>query len=184
LYQRYTDPEFLVALAEKKIEANYPAIKKELVSELKEAAPELAEKATRNVVASMAEARQEVKEFVLRRVNKALKSGTEFSAEQFREFVREHRDTIREVYQEIKEVPKETRQAVVKLEKRLEDFLGVDYQTQARQVVGFLESINDKLAYLQQEPDLETAEFLELRMLRILRTLQLREFGKIDVASR
>jgi hypothetical protein len=173
--QAMTDPERLADLGEEYLEENYQEVRKLMKEQIKKAAPAIARELSEEARQSLPEARARLERLLVREFEQGVAAGTEFSADKFRELLKDNRDTIVQVLQEVKELPKETEQAVIALEKAIEKQLQFDIQKQADSVLAFHKAINKKLETLTSDRSLEPQELLEQRILRIARTIQLRE---------
>lgn len=183
-FSKYSDEDYLVKLAEKRIKENYPELRKSLKKIIAKQAPALAEKLSKKFVASMPEARKEIEDLLNRYLDKALEKTTQFSKEKFRQLVRENKDVIRARYKDVKKLPKESTQFVLHLEKSIDKQMGVDIRKEAHEVLVVQIALNNKLERLRQDPVLlDPSEQMERNIVRILRTIQLREIGKIRLAS-
>jgi hypothetical protein len=182
-YYRFTQvssPEAIVSLAEEQIKENYQEIRVDLQEQLVSSAPELAETISEKAVKKLPEARKDLMQFLGRQLAVGLDRATAFSADEFREILRENRDLIEKSVTELKEFPDEAKEFVTALEKRLEKRWDVDVQKQARFVLKVLHGVNAKLERLNSNEKLTPEEMIERRIVRIIRAMQEQE---LDIKS-
>lgn len=176
-YRRMMQPENLVAMAEKQIEENYPAVREAAKERIIESAPDLAKKLSRKAVASVPEARERLVKFLGRQMAGGLDEATELSAEQFRQLLRENRDLVKEGIEELKKTPARAERFVLNLETRLEKRWDTDIRKDARFLLTTHRALNAKLDRLANAETLAPDELLARRILRIVRAIQVRELG-------
>lgn len=177
-YYRFTQvssPEAIVSLAEEQIKENYQEIRADLQEQLVSSAPEVAEAISEKAVKKLPEARKDLVRFLGRQLAVGLDRATAFSADEFREILRENRDLIEKAVTELKEFPDEAKEFVTALEKRLEKRWDVDVQKQARFVLKVVRGVNAKLERLNSNEKLTPEEMIERRIVRIIRAMQEQE---------
>ena len=168
------NPKRLGDRVETAIRENYPAMRKELLAEIKTQAPQLAQQASRELIHSTPKLRGELERFAARQLESGLDDATEFSAEQFRKLLQQNRDTVLAAFEQIEEAPEEARRLILESESEIEQTLGIDLQRQARNALRVHRQFNDKLERLNGPNEtLDAKEQLERRIVRILRTIQL-----------
>lgn len=170
--QRRIQPASLVDEAEKTIRRNYPEIRKRIQGHVQGNAPAIAEQISDEVVASSPEIRRWLERTTARQLKYGLNEATDFSAEQFRVFLQEHRDQIEQAFEQLEDTPEQTRQLLFELEGQLDKQLGADVQEQARTALGLHRQLNVKLERLSSDSALEPKELLERHIVRILWTLE------------
>lgn len=177
-------PENLADRVETAIEENYPSFREQLVKSVHTQSPELAERVSQELLQTMPTAREELEQFTSRQLDLGLEAATDFSAEQFREFVRDNRDSFEKAFETIEQAPRETHQFVLETEAKVEQRLGADLQVQARQVLAWQRRLNDKLQRLSSpRENLSSQELLERRIVRIVRTMELEAAQELAVQS-
>jgi hypothetical protein len=166
-------PERLADRAETAIRENYPEFRQELIQQVHAQSPAIAQRVSRRLTATAPEARQWLEDFTAQQLRAGLDEASDFSAEQFRQLLRENRETLIQVFKKVEAAPEEARELVLNMEKNIEQEFGVDLQKQAQAAFAVHERLNDKLARLNDtEAALEPQELLERRMVRILKTMQ------------
>lgn len=166
------EPTALVDQGEKAIRQNYAEIRQDFTNTVKEQAPEIAAQVSDELVAASPEIRQWLEQVAKRQLRYSLEAGTELSADEFREFLRENHDTIEEAFVKIESVPEESEELVLDLEAQVDERWGVDLENQAKQALQLHRALNDKLESLEGSGPLEPKELLEQRMIRILKSLE------------
>jgi hypothetical protein len=179
------EPENLADRVEVAIQENYPDVREQMIAHVKQDAPEIAAQVSQELVGAAPAGRQELEELTQRQIALGLDHATEFSAEQFRHVLRDNREEFVQVFEAIEDAPEDAHELVLNTEKDLEASLGVDLQQQARSALQVHRQLNDKLEHLAQ-PDVQLSprELLERRIVRILRTIQLRESNAIAQSAR
>jgi hypothetical protein len=177
-YYRFTQvssPEVIVSVAEEQIKEHYHEIREDLKEQLVSSAPELAETISERAVKELPEARKDLVQFLGRQLAVGLDRATAFSADEFREILRENRDLIEKAVTELKEFPDEAKEFVTAMEKRLEKRWDVDVRKQARFVLKVVRGVNAKLERLNSNENLTPEEMIERRIVRIIRAMQEQE---------
>jgi hypothetical protein len=170
--KRLTDPDALADQAENYVQSNYPEWKEEVRKELVQQAPVLAQRITHGTVTSAPRVRQQVEQYLDERVAASLARGSAVSERQFRDFLKKERPRIKEGFNELRQAPPEGERFTTELEKSVDRQLGADISEQARRVLESLRQLNDKLAALGADKDLNEPGRLERRIVRILRAYQ------------
>jgi hypothetical protein len=187
-YYRVTtamEPENLADRVEVAIQENYPQMREQMLAQVKQDAPEIAAEVSQELIGAAPAGRKELEELTQRQIALGLDHATEFSAEQFRQVLRDNREEFVQVFEAIEDAPEDVRELVLNTEEDLEESLGVDLQKQARSALQVHRQLNDKLEHLAS-PDVQLSprELLERRIVRILRTIQLRESDMADKLAR
>jgi hypothetical protein len=178
------EPENLADRVEVAIQENYPEMREQMIAQVKQDAPEIAAQVSQELVGAVPAGREELEELTQRQIALGLDQATEFSAEQFRQVLRDNREEFVQVFEAIEDAPDDVRQLVLNTEEDLEASLGVDLQKQARSALRVHRQLNDKLEHLARpNVQLSPRELLERRIVRILRTIQLREHDAIAQAQ-
>ncbi len=181
--KKLTDPDALADAAENYLQSNYPQWKEEIRKELVQQAPVLAERITHSTVTSAPRVRQQVERYLDERVAANLARGTSLSERQFREFLRANRAQIQEGFKDVQRAPQETEQFTAELEKSADRQLGGAVREQARRVLESLRQLNDKLAALGADKNLNESDQLERRIVRVLRAYQDQAARKVRPAG-
>ena len=181
--KKLTDPDALAEEAENYIQANYPQWKDEVRKELVAQAPVLAERITHGTVTSAPRVRQQVEQYLDQRVAASLARGSALSERQFRDFLRKERPRIKEGFNEARQAPQEAERFTAELEKSVDRQLGGDIREQARRVLESLRQLDDKLAALGADKNLNEPDRLERRIVRILRAYQDQAARKVRPAG-
>jgi hypothetical protein len=175
--RRLTDPEYLGDRVESAIRENYPKIHEQFLATVKEQAPELAQKASQELVASAPEARQELERLTARQLDLGLNRITALSADEFRQLLDDNRQTIVAAFEQVEQAPEEARDIVLEMEGDIEQQWGIDLQRQARTALAVHRQLNDELERLTQPvQELTPKEQVELRIVRILKALEQQEW--------
>ncbi len=173
-------PDKIGDRVEAAISENYPEFREKLVANIKEQAPEIAEQVSTEALAATPRARQKLEQFTARQIDRAIAEGTTLSAEQFREVLRQNHEQIAKTFEKIETAPKEAHELVLAMEQDIEQALEIDVQTQAKRVLAAHRNLNDELEKLSDpNAQLEPDELLELRIVRILRAMQLAEDSQV-----
>jgi hypothetical protein len=182
--RRVLAPENLADRVEEAIRENYPEVRQEVVTEIKSQAPQIAEQVSQEILSSAPEARHYLERLTARELEAGLDQATQLSAEQFRKILDENRDKVEAAFEAIDGAPEEARQLILETEDSIETQLGVNIQQQAENTLLTYRRLNDKLERLV-DPDatLEPQELLERRILRILKTMEEREFDHARFAK-
>ena len=181
--QAALEPENLADRAEQAIRENYPEIRQELVAQVKKQSPQIAEQVSKEMISSAPDAREQLERFTARQLDAGLDEATELSAEKFRGLLRENHDQIVQLFEAIEKAPEETHELALETETNIEQQLGVDLQRQAKMALRAHRQLNEKLARLAEEDEnLTSKELLERRIVRILRTMQLKYADEARVA--
>jgi hypothetical protein len=170
-------PTNLVGRAKQQLREDYPEIRKEIQRKVAEAAPALARRASRRVLAELPDLRARLKPYLEQQIDAGLKQGEILSEKALRRFLQEHHQMIEEWLDRIRRAPEEAPKFAAKLEKEVDQRLGSDLLRDAHTGLELLRQWNAKLAKLGQERDLTPAEQAELRIVRLLRALQVRAIG-------
>lgn len=175
-YQRIqtaTAPENVADRVETAIQSNYPEIRKNLVSQVKQEAPSIAKKVSRQILAATPDARAALENLTLRQLDEGIDAATSVSESQFRRLLNQNRAEILKVFEKVEDAPDEAHRLALEIESNLENDLGVDLQSQAKAALAVHEQLNVRLTKLAGSPEtLDRKAALELRMIRILRTMQ------------
>lgn len=178
--QKFLQPETVARVAVGRLEADYPQIRETVKQRLVKAAPRLAEKASKEVLKSMPQAREQLEDYLERQMDVGLEKAAELSTEQFRKFVRENHADIQKAFGELQPGPRETPRLADELDKLVEQKLGLNVRKEARVGLELLRKLNAKLEALRgPSPELTTTQRVERRIVRLLRTIEAREIGKL-----
>jgi hypothetical protein len=170
--QTALQPENLANRVEHAIEENYPEFRKDLIRQVKRRSPQIAEQVSSQIVESAPNVRERLERFTARQLEAGLDEVTELSADKFRQVLQENHDQLVKAFEAVEQAPEETRRLVLETEASLEQQLGVDIQTQARNALAVHRDLNDKLERLADpEATLEPKELIERRIVRIVKTM-------------
>ena len=174
--QETLEPHNLADRVESALRENYPDVRRELITEIKASAPQLAAQASSELRATAPEAREWLERATRRQIERGLDEVTELSEEQFRAILSKNHESIASAFEKVEAAPEESRELVLETEASIEQELGVDLQRQARNALALQHDLNAKLALLT-DPDakLTAREQLERRIVRILKTMQQQE---------
>jgi hypothetical protein len=165
-------PKQLADTIEETVRRRYPAMREQMVRDLKQNAPRIAEQASNKLVESAPQMRQWLERATARQLEYGLDEGTQLSAEQFRVFLRDNHDQVEQALVQLEQAPDKARKLVQDLESELDKQYGLDVRKDAKQALKLHRALNDKLERLNSDAPLEPKELLERRIVRILRTLQ------------
>jgi hypothetical protein len=177
--KREMSPEQLADTVEQTIRKRYPAMREQMVRDLKQNAPQIAEQASNKLVASAPELRGWLERATARQLEYGLDSGTQLSAEQFRAFLRDNHDQVEQALVQLKQAPDKAHKLVLDLESELDKQYGLDVRKDAKKALELHRALNDKLERLNSDAPLEPKELLERRIVRILRTLQQKQMKQL-----
>ncbi|MCG6157064.1 hypothetical protein [Rubinisphaera margarita] len=170
--QENLEPENIAAATEQYAEENYPEIRKEIVTRVRENSDQYAETVSQQLMASSDDARIQLEQLTETGVEEGLDEGTQMSKQAFREFLKENHQEIESYLKELEDSPQEARQFIVGLEQDLEQALEVDMQKQMDNLAELQTQFNSKVDRLTAGGNMEPIELLELRILRLMKTLQ------------
>jgi hypothetical protein len=170
--QTALEPENLADRIEDILRSHYPEVRQELVAQVQNEAPTIANQVSEEILRSTPDARVHLELFTARQLEQGLDQVTELSAEQFRDLLHSNRDRIENAFVQLEQAPAEAREIVLDAEASIEEQLGVDLRDQARQGLELYRQFNDKLDRLSTPGvELDRQEMLERRMVRIMRAL-------------
>lgn len=172
IVERELQPPHLIKRLEKAVIASYPELKTTWLQETKERAPRVAQQWSHQIMARAPQARERLEAITRSRMEVGIDNAVEFSAEEFRQWLRDNHDAIEDVFQQVEQAPHDTRLLVLDTEASLEEQLGLDLRDQARLTLDLYRLLNDKLEQLTRpQSKLTHQEQLERRALRIVRAL-------------
>jgi hypothetical protein len=171
-------PERLVATAEKRLQEDFPEIRRTVKEKAADAAPVVAEQISRRAFESVPEARSRLEEFLEEAIDVGLKKGGVLSEDAFRKFLHDHRATIEQGFEAFQRAPDEAPRFAAELRRLADQHLGIDIRRNAQAVLEMLRGFNDKLERLARGRDLSHSEQVERRIVGLLRALQLQKTGK------
>jgi hypothetical protein len=166
---RFLNPEVLADRGEAFILKNYPTWKKDLQQELVKSAPTLAQNITHRALARIPEAREELQDFLDRQIQASMASEGTLKEDEFRQLLRDNHKEIELGFEAATLAPGLADKYADKLEKRIDEQLGDQMRRQAAHSMRTFDHINARLARIAQKKDLNAAEEIERRILRILR---------------
>lgn len=178
------EPKRLVDTAEQTIRRRYPQLRRQLVEEIRDHAPEIAARASKEAVASSPELRQWLERVTARQLEVGLDEATELSADEFRTFLRNNHDEVRRALEQIDAAPEKADKLVLRFEERLDGQFGIDIRKDAKRALELQQRLNTKLERLAGNGPLEPKELLERRIVRILRAMQQEELQELGLADR
>ncbi|QDU77714.1 hypothetical protein Pan97_47880 [Bremerella volcania] len=164
-------PRNLAEQAEQEIRKNYPKLRRELTTEIKTQAPNIAEAMSEQLIGSSPQIRQWLQETTRRQLRLGLHETTKLSSAQFQSFVRDNHAEIEELFVQLEETPEHTEEIVLDLESNIENSWGVQLQNQTENALSLHRKFNDKLEKINRGTSLTPKELLERRIVRIVRTL-------------
>lgn len=167
------EPAQLADQAEAAIRRRYPEIRRHLVAELNDRAPEWASAVSREALQAAPEVRAQVADWTARQLARGLEEVIDLSVDRFRDFLRNHRSEIEGAFDDLAAAPEQIHESVVDLEQRFEADFAVDVQAQAKSALDLHRALNDKLARLADPAaPLDPTELIERRILRIVKSFE------------
>lgn len=170
--QKQLEPEKIASATEEYARENYPEIRNKVVQHVEQHSDKYAAQVSQQLMASTDEARLELQQLTEVGVEEGLDEGTQMTRQAFREFLDTHHQEIESYLEEIEDSPEEARQFVVGLENDLEKALEVDLQKQLDNLADLQSQFNTKVSDLTEGGNLKPVQLLELRILRLMKTLQ------------
>ena len=170
--QREAEPDRLVTRVQNAWLKSYPELEQAWLAEARQRSPELADRLSEQLIAQAPRLRERLEAATLRELEQGIDNAVEFSAEEFREWLRENHAAIEDAFIQVEQAPHEARMLVLDTEASLEAQLGLDLRDQAKLTLEVYRIFNDKLERLSEPADdFSRQEKLERRAIRILRAL-------------
>ena len=172
--QAALQPENVANLAEEAIREHYPEFRQQLVAQIEQEAPAIAQQASHEMIASAPEAREELQRLTIRQLDQGLSEAADLSQEKFSELLRENRAEIEQALERIEEAPEEAKELLAETEADFQMQFGVDLQEQAENALAAMRNFNERLRRLSETSldELSRRAQLEVQIIRIVRAMQ------------
>ncbi|QDU62369.1 hypothetical protein Pan216_32360 [Planctomycetes bacterium Pan216] len=157
-------------------------LKEEIKEGVENAAPKVAQVVSEQIKEEIPALRQQLERVIARQSERGMEQVRAYSAEQFRELVRNNKAWFKEQIETVRNLPDDTKEYVLKLEADVEKRLNIDLEKQAKQITSTQRMLNDHLERLQSDAPLEPEEMLERRMIEILRAYQVQLQSEEEVS--
>jgi hypothetical protein len=174
-FQEVTRPEKLIDTADGMISQSLPEARKSLEDEVAKSAPVLADRLSKQALASLPQAREKLRDYSLARVDSSIDEATLISEDQFRTFLRKNHEKLAEELKDLSTSPKLTESKLEELVKLMEAELQTNMSAQSAELLTALRSANEKLTKLASGAQLAPQEQRERRVAMLLRRLQEQE---------
>jgi hypothetical protein len=170
-----TKPETIVGAAATMIDENMPKARQSIEEQVKESAPAWAEGLSKQAVAAMPTAREELQKYLLTEMDKAIQQSHLLTEAKYREILKNHRPQILKVVHELTTSPQMAAESVAELEKTMEAELQADMKRDSRELLEALILINERLQKMAKNQPLNEEEQLEQRVAQLARRIQLEQ---------
>jgi len=168
-------PDELVSFVSTRVEDYLPEARRQAETIIKEDAPEWAEMASEELVASAPDIREKLEKLIFDQTEKLVQTLAGFTAKQFKTFLVEQRPMFEATIQELSSSDKVPEETMAELTEALENNLQVNMQEQADDLLGTLIALNEMLEKLADERDLTREESYLRRAMMILRRVHLEQ---------
>jgi hypothetical protein len=175
--QKALSPERVADQMEGYIASHVDEWRKEVRRELARKAPAAAQRMVKQAEASLPHTREQVEEYLDRKVKAGLTRASAVAEQDFRKFLADNRDYVRQGFAQLQQVPARAPQLAAGLEEGLDRQLGVNLRQEAGALLEALGQLDARLEKLGRDKGLTPSEQVERRIVRTLRALQ-REAAK------
>ena len=162
------------------IEDQMPEVRQQLENQVKNNAEEWAQMLSDRSFEAVPEMRLALENFVLKRMDDLFDQVATLTEDEFRKFLRGHREIIEISFQDLADNPKVSDEHLAQLVLALEVELGVSMKTQAEDLLALLDKLADEVERLKVGKNLGDLEKKKLRILTIARRLQTDQGLKSD----
>jgi hypothetical protein len=173
-YQRFrevTEPEKLVDVAQLMLDEQLPEARRSLEAEIAKNAPVWAQTLSEQAVGSMPMAREQLREYILKGIEKQEERLLTITTEQFRGALQKNHDELAKLFRELQTNPTLAEGQLETLEKMLEAEFASDMKAESALLLETLQVLNKELARFREGKDLTEDEQVMRRALLLARTL-------------
>jgi hypothetical protein len=173
----------LLFYAEDQLDRRLPEGRRLLENQIRENAPQWAERLSQQAYANVPYARTKLEEFALEQFESSMNEATARTDEEFRKFLHDNHDQLEKYFKELADKPELAEIELQDLRRSLEAQVGADIKTGAKQLLDLLVQLNARLRRLLHEKNLSPEEDNERRLLMLARRLVLEQMDPNQVAS-
>ncbi|QDT39618.1 hypothetical protein [Stratiformator vulcanicus] len=179
-YQRLTDVDRIVAQATEALKKDYPEMRAMVIMQVNESAPDIAEGVSQSLIQAAPDVRKEARKFIARQIDAGSDQLIAVSSVQFQEFVESNHDQVEEWIEQLDAAPDEIQEIAEQIDDQVGELVGEDLQQQLDTILAGHEKLNDRLSKIARSGHLSPTELIELRIVRILKALQLKYVEEVN----
>ncbi|MSR59554.1 MAG: hypothetical protein EXS05_18245 [Planctomycetaceae bacterium] len=169
------EPATLVAVAEGWIKDKIPEARQAVEAEVQRSSPVWAASLSKQAQSQLPAVRTRLEEYVLTQVDQMVDQTVVVTEQQFREFLREHRDALEQGFKDLATSPELADESLDRLQAAVEDQFQFKMNEGADDLFAALNQLSSRLTHLKENNELTDEEALERQILMQARRLQLQQ---------